>query len=217
MIAKKAMGMIVASVLAVGLVGCGEDGKPAPTPMAMVRETHLAPEIPTAEDTGVGILVNAEAAGIENLQFGNSTGYVELPAGDYMFGIASTGSTTTVLDVPATLPAGGIFTVVAYRDAMADVPVNVLLFDDSPAGLESGSGRVLVGHGADDTLLNPGTIVNTDDDTVIVEDLAFGAIAGPLDLPAGSVNIGFDVTGDGMSETPPLQAPITADVVTTLI
>lgn len=224
------LGLVAA--LALGLVGCGDDDNAAAgaggaagsggsggsdSQMAMIRVAHLAPEIPSAENTGVDILVNGEASGIEDLQFGNSTGYVELPAGDYTFGIAPTGSTSTVLDVPATLPAGGIFTVVAYRDAMANVPVNVLLFDESPAGLESGSGRVLVGHGADDTLLNPVTVVNTDDDSAIVEDLAFGAIAGPLDLPEGSVNIGFDITGDGMSETEPLQAPITADVVTTLV
>ncbi|MGB5283385.1 MAG: DUF4397 domain-containing protein [Polyangiales bacterium] len=218
-----------AAAIAFGLVGCGDDtGSPGGTAgsggsggsgseMAMIRVAHLAPEIPSAENTGVDILVDGEASGIEDLQFGNSTEYVELPAGDYTFGIAPTGSTDSVLDVPATLTAGGIFTVVAYRYAAAAVPVNVLLFDDSPDGLATGSGRILVGHGADDSLLNPVTVVNTDTESPIVEDFVFGTIAGPLDLAAGSVNIGFDLTGDGVSETPPLQAPITADVVTTLV
>ncbi|MFW2388980.1 MAG: DUF4397 domain-containing protein [Polyangiales bacterium] len=229
---SKSLFISLVAALSLGLVGCGDDGNNSGgsggtagaggsggmnTDTAMIRVAHLAPEIPSAENTGVDILVNGEPSGIEDLQFGNSTAYVELPAGDYTFGIAATGSTDSVLDVPATLPAGGIFTVVAYRDASADVPVNVLLFDESADGLMSGSGRVLVGHGADDSLLDPVTVVAADTDTPIVPDFAFGTTAGPLDLEAGAVNIGFDITGDNVSDTPPLEAPITADVVTTLI
>ncbi len=60
----------------------------------------------------------------------------------------------------------------------------------------------------------------------VVDELAFGTVAGPLDLAAGPVNIGFDVdtaaAGGGtdandMLDVGPLEAPVTANVVTLLI
>ncbi len=240
---KATLGFAMVAAAALAVVGCGDDeengtggtggagatggagGSGGAGEMAMVRVAHLAPEVPSAENTGVDILLDGAASGIENLQFGNSTGYVSLPAGSYTFGVAPTGSTTSVLDVPATLPAGGIFTVVAYRDSAAAVPVDVLLFDESLMGLASGSGRVLVGHGADAAAVDPVDIV-TDADAVVVDELAFGTVAGPLDLPAGTVNIGFDTdtaaSGGGMDandvlDVGPLAAPVTADVVTLLV
>ncbi len=242
MMNKATFGLAIVAALGFALVGCGDDaengtggtggagatggtGGSGGADMAMVRVAHLAPEVPSADNTGVDILVDGAASGIEDLQFGNSTGYVSLPAGDYVFGVAAAGTTTSLLDVPATLPAGGIFTVVAYRDSAAAVPVNVLLFDEDPTGLASGSGRVLVGHGADAAAVDPVDIV-TDASAVVVDELAFGATAGPLDLAAGTVNIGFDVdtaaSGGGTDanddiDVGPLAAPVTADVVTLLV
>jgi len=245
MMSKATFGLAIVAALGIGVIGCGDDdqsgtggtggtgatggsggaGGAGGGEMAMVRVAHLAPEVPSADNTGVDILVDGAASGIENLQFGNSTGYVSLPAGDYVFGVAAAGTTTSLLDVPATLPAGGIFTVVAYRDSAAAVPVNVLLFDEDPTGLASGSGRVLVGHGADAEAVDPVDIV-TDASAVVVDELAFGATAGPLDLAEGTVNIGFDVdtaaAGGGTDanddlDVGPLAAPVTADVVTLLV
>jgi hypothetical protein len=170
--------------------------------------------------------VNGEASGIDGLEFGNVTDYVELPAGEYDFGIAAGGTTESVFDVEdVPLAAGGTYTVVAYRDGAEAVPVGVLLFDESAEGLASGEGRVLVGHGADAAAVNPVDIV-TDADAVVVDELAFATIAGPLDLGAGNVNIGFDVdteaAGGGTDandelDVGPLQAPVTADIVTLLV
>ncbi|MDH3622548.1 MAG: DUF4397 domain-containing protein [Myxococcales bacterium] len=240
---KATFGVAILAALGFALVGCGDDavdgtggtggagatggtgGSGGSDGMAMVRVAHLAPEVPSAGNTGVDILLDGAASGIENLQFGNSTGYVSLPAGDYVFGVAATGTTTSLLDVPATLPAGGIFTVVAYRDSAVAVPVNVLLFDESLMGLAAGNGRVLVGHGADAAAVDPVDIV-TDASAVVVDELAFGATAGPLDLAEGTVNIGFDVdtaaSGGGTDanddlDVGPLAAPVTAGVVTLLV
>jgi len=117
----------------------------------------------------------------------------EVPAGEYDFGIAAAGTTTSLFDVnDVLLAARGTYTVVAYRDGAQTVPVGVLLFDEDSEGLPSREERVLVGHGADATAVNPIDIV-TASDALVVDEFAFGTVAGPLDLTAGIVNIGFDV------------------------
>ncbi len=116
-------------------------------------------------------------------------------------------------------------TVVAYRDGAQTVPVGVLLFDEDSEGLPSREERVLVGHGADATAVNPIDIV-TASDALLVDEFAFGIVAGPLDLTAGIVNIGFDVdteaSGNGTDandvlDVGPLAAPVAADIVTVLV
>lgn len=215
--------LIGLAVTALAVVGCGDDtsgtggtgGMPAGT--AMVRVAHLAPEVPADGDTAVDILVGGEPSGIEDLEYGNVTAYVELPAGSYTFGIAAAGTTTSVLDIPATLAADGVYTVIAYRDQSETVPVQVFLIVESTAGLATGSGRVFVAHGADDSLLDPVDVIATEaPDPPVIDDFAFGTVE-DLDLPAGNVNIGFDVTGNGEADAGPLEAPVTADIVTILV
>ena len=141
----------VIAALALGVVGCGDDSGTTggtagtggtggtPTNMAMVRAAHLAPGVPSADDTAVDILVNGMPSGI-TLEFGESSGFAELPPGDYTFGIAAAGSTDSVLDIgPVTLLAGDILNAIAYRDetSTAAVPVSAFAINgvnDAPAG-----------------------------------------------------------------------------------
>ncbi|MGB8329271.1 MAG: DUF4397 domain-containing protein [Polyangiales bacterium] len=201
--------------------GSGGSGGTNPG-MAMVRVAHLAPDVPSAGDTNVDILVDGVTA-IEDLEFAEATGFVELAAGDYEFGIAAAGSTDPVFEFPATLVDGAILTVVAYRTVASgdNAPVNVLVFDGSTDGLASGQGRVLVGHGADDTLLDPVDVITPAAcPPPLLDDFMFGAVAGPLDLPASTVGIAFSLASDSnvcQADVGPLDAPVTADVVTLLI
>ncbi|HET6416020.1 MAG TPA: DUF4397 domain-containing protein, partial [Polyangiales bacterium] len=175
-----------------------------------------------AGDTNVDILVDGVTA-IEDLEFAEATGFIELPAGNYDFGIAPAGSTDSVFEFPATLVDGAVLTVVAYRTVASgdDAPVNVLVFDGSTAELPPGQGRVLVGHGADDTLLDPvDVIVPAACPPPLLNDFMFGAVEGPLDLDAGTVGIAFSLASDENEcqvDVGPLDAPVTADVVTLLI
>jgi len=188
---------------------------------AQVRIAHLAPEVPAAGDTNVDILVNGNTA-ITDIEFREATGFVELPVGDYTFGIAAAGSDTPVFEFPATLVPGAILTVVAYRTVAsgADDPVGVLVFDGSTDGLSVGSGRVIVGHGADDSLLDPVNVLNTGDcPPPLLPDFEFGTVSTPFDLGVAGVNIAFNLPSslECQVDAGPLAAPITDDVVTLLV
>lgn len=205
-----------------GTAGTGGSGG-MPSEMAMVRAAHLAPGVPSAEDTAVDILVNGEASGI-TLEFGESSAFVELPPGEYTFGIAAAGSTDSVLDIgPVTLMAGDVLNAVAYRDEASDAPVPVEAFaipgvNTAPAG----SGTVYVAHGADDMALDPVDIIDTVPGACpdpILDDFAFGTVTDALPIPASTLNIGFSLssTEDCSVDAGPLAAPVTADEVTILI
>ena len=99
-------------------------------------------------------------------------------------------------------------------------PVTVLLFDGSDADLTEGEGRVLVGHGADDSLLEPVDVINVDAcPPAVLDDFAFAEVAGPLDLSATTLNLAFSLTSTGecSADAGPLAAPVTPDLVTLLI
>ena len=68
-----------------------------PVEVAQVRVVHASPDAPN-----VDLYVNGEAAGINDLAFMATTGFVELPAGDYSFAVALTG-TDFASAVPVTL------------------------------------------------------------------------------------------------------------------
>lgn len=193
----------------------GTDGQ-----MAMVRVAHLAPDVPSMDDTNVDILVDGAAA-IEDLEFAEATGFVPLPAGDYTFGIAPTGSTDPVFEFDATLAAGQIATVVAIRtvvDTEGDAPVNVLVFDGSTDGLAAGSGRVLVGHGADDSGVAVVDVINNDAcPPALVEDFLFGTVRSVGDLPAADYNVAVAGVDSCVAAAGPLVAPVTPDVATLLV
>ena len=199
----------------------GPLGSLEPTETAQVRIAHLAPEVPSAEDTAVDILINGNPA-ITGLEFGNATGFVDLPVGEYTFGIAVAGETEPVFEVTTEILVGSQTTFVAYRtvDGDFDSPVAVMPFDGDAEGINEGLGRVLVGHGADDALLKPVDVITPGAcPPPTIEDFAFGAVAGPLDLPATTIPIAFSLTStDECSvDAGPLDAPVTEGIVTLLV
>ena len=239
MINKATLGFAVLSALALGVVGCSDDDNGtggtggtggsagtggsggAPVEIAMVRVAHLAPDIPAAGDTEVKILVNGEDSEIR-LEYGQATGFIEFPADTYNFGIALPDEDEPVFDFNATLAGGQMVTVSAIRTVRSDgmdSQVNVLLFDVSLDGLESGSGRVYVGHGADRPAFDPVDVIAPGDPdcTVLIEDLAFNTVGETLDLPAETYEVGLAAPESCEFAVGPLSAPVTADVATLLV
>ena len=211
----------------VGDFSSGDDMTPIPTlppatpETAQVRIAHLAPEVPAPGDTNVDILVNGNTE-ITNVEFREATGFVELPVGDYTFGIAPAGTGDPVFEFTATLEANAILTVVAYRTVASGAadPVGVLVFDGSTDGLPIGTGRVIVGHGADDSLLDPVNVLDTGDcPEPLLPNFEFGAVSTSLDLDIAGVNIAFNLPSspECRVDAGPLAAPITDDVVTLLV
>ena len=235
------LGIVAAAALVA--VGCGDDssssgsggtagsggiggGGGMPMGMANVTAVHLAPEVPSAESTAVALFVNgAEATDLGTLEYSQSTGKIALPTGTYDIGIGLPGGEGPLLQLDGVeLSDGADLVVVAYR-TNAELPVDVFVFVNSTDGLESGSGRVFVGHGANDSALDPVDVSlgETPDCSTLIPGFVFETTAPAedvLDLAEGTYQIGFDLTPDDENDCAdfgPVGVPVTPDVVSILI
>lgn len=207
--------------------GAGEGGMGgAPAGTANVTAVHLAPEVPSADSTAVALFVNGEeATNLGTLEYSQSTGKIELPAGTYDVGIGLPGGDEPLLELPGVeLSDGDDLVVVAYR-TNAELPVNVFVFPNSTADLAAGEGRVFVGHGANDSALDPVDVSVGEDPTcsTLIPGFVFETTApedGVLDLAEGTYQIGFDLTPEDDDECAnfgPVAVPVTPGVVSILI
>jgi len=150
---------------------------------ARVRVFHASPDTPE-----VIINVNEGAAEVGPLFFGNTTGYIPLPAGDYRFQVAAAAAPTDfVIDVSPTLEAGVDYSVFAINTLSNIEPL--LLVDDNTS--IAGQARVRVLH------------LNTDAPTVdlnvrggpTLTTLSFGDVSDYLVVPAGSYDLDLNLAG----------------------
>jgi len=222
------------AALAFGVVGCGDDSGSGGTggtggiPMgtANVTAVHLAPEVPSAESTAVALFVDGEEqTALGTLEYSQSTGKIALPVGTYDIGIGVPGEADPLLELnDVELTEGDDLVVVAYRTNNVELPVDVFVFVNSTEGLASGEGRVFVGHGANDSALDPVDISlgEEPDCSTLIPGFEFGttAPADGLDLAEGTYQIGFDLTPDDMNDCAdfgPVGVPVTRNVVSILI
>jgi hypothetical protein len=211
-----------------GMAGAGGDGGTGGmvSEGAMVTAVHLAPEVPSAESSEVAIFVDGANSGV-TISYGESTGRIPLDAGTYDIGLGLPDGEAPLLELTdVELSDGDDLTVVAYRinDAL---PVDVFVFSNSTDGLVAGSGRVFVAHGANDPALDPVNITTSNetgdaDCSTLIPDFAFGTTfpaEGVADLAAGTLNVGFDISGvvDTCPQVGPVPVPVTADVVSILV
>lgn len=208
-----------------GMGGSGGSGG-APMGTASVTAVHLAPEIPTAEDTAVALFVNgAEATDLGTLEYSQSTGKIELAADTYDIGIGLPGGEGPLLELTdVELNDGNDVVVVAYR-TNGELPVDVFVFVNSTSGLEDGQGRVFVAHGANDSALDPVDVsLGEDPDcSTLIPGFEFATTEpadGVLDLEEGTYAIGFDLTpedDDDCADFGPVSVPVTPGVVSILV
>jgi len=235
------VGIVAAAALAVmgcsddengGVAGSGGNGGTGGTPATgNVTAVHLAPEVPSADDTAVALFVNgAEATALGTLEYSQSTGKIALDVGTYNIGIGVSGEAAPLLSVDGVMVTEETdLVVVAYR-TNAELPVDVFVFDNSTEGLAAGSGRVFVGHGANDSALSPVNVVTTDaaeptSCTDLIPGFLFGEIkpdvAGgdtPLDIADDSVFVALDLDDECPPATVgPVAVPVTDDVVSILV
>jgi hypothetical protein len=234
---KKNLWLGIVAAFALAMTGCGDDdnsnggsggtagmggmgGGPA---TGSITAVHLAPEVPMADMTDVTIYVNGEASELV-IGYGESTGRVDLPAGEeYAIGLGTADAELLTLD-PFTMPEGADLVAVAYR-TNDDLPVGVWVFDISTDDLADGSGRVFVGHGANDSALSTVNISlggPTEDCSTLIPDFAFGTVfpaegEDNLDLPEDDYPIGFDVADDECPEVGPANVPVTPGVTSILV
>ncbi|MFV8752307.1 DUF4397 domain-containing protein [Nannocystaceae bacterium ST9] len=173
--------------------------------MGMIRLVHLG-VFPNDENTAVDIFANGAPTGV-TFEFKQGTPYVELPAGTYTFDVVPSGGTIddsvfTVADFP--LGAGEVWSAYAAGyvapEGPDDAPFSVAAFQDDIDTIPAGNIRLNVVHAGALGALNPVDVWVVDDacepvDPLLV-DFAYGDIAANLDLPAGAINVGFDVGQD---------------------
>jgi len=192
--------------------------------VGMIRFAHLAPELPTPENTEVDILMDGVPV-VQDLAFGVATEFITFPAGINTFVPVPAGATEPgFLQAGVGLADGSILTLVLVSavnfigaPAMFGIP-----FSGSLEELPPGSGRVMIGHGADDSLLDPVGVVNADAcPPPIIDQLGIGGPSLPIDLPAGTIDVGLSLRpaeDDGCTiAAGPFVAPVAADVVSLFI
>lgn len=208
--------------LLAGLLICRDPGGELPGETASLRVAHLAPEIPTADDTAVDIFVDGERSPIQGLTFAMATPFIELPAGSYEFGIAPAGG-QPIFTFPATLSEGSITTVVAIRTDVStegESPVNVLAFDGDVSGLDEGEGGISIGHGLDEPAAAVVDGVDTNNcPPAIFPSLAFGTTQGPepFDVGVYSGALAAPDSCEAVPPTNPVAVPVFESTATLVI
>jgi hypothetical protein len=122
---------LVASIAPIVL----EDDNSAPAAgNAKVRAIHGAPGAPAVDIyiTAPGADLAGETPALSGVDFGDVSGYIEAPAGDYQVRVTPAGSTTVVIDSGTlTLASGQIRTAVAVDAAGGGGPFDLLLLEDA--------------------------------------------------------------------------------------
>jgi hypothetical protein len=82
--------------------------------------------------TAPGADLAGETPALSGVDFGDVSGYIEAPAGDYQVRVTPAGSTTVVIDSGTlTLASGQIRTAVAVDAAGGGGPFDLLLLEDA--------------------------------------------------------------------------------------
>jgi uncharacterized protein YgiM (DUF1202 family) len=128
------------------------------------------------------------------LGFGETTGHLAVPAGDYNVELRVSGETTVILEAALTVEAGVALTTVALG---TPEDVEVAVFDDDISGIDAGTVFASVIN-----VIPEGTIsVTLADGTALADDLAFGETTGLITLDPITQDVRFTLTRDGETTT----------------
>ena len=180
---------------------------------ARVRLVHASPDAPAVDAT----LASSGDALYDGVEYGGS-GYVEAPAGDYTLqvrGDTESNDGDIVAEFDVSLAGGEVYTAFAAGylspdDEPADTPFDLLVTQDTGSSsteteTESEPASVRVAHMSPNA---PNVDVYIDGSTVL-EDVAFGAVSGYLNVPAGARTI--EITAAGDPDTSVFTGEVTVD------
>lgn len=164
---------------------------------AKLRAAHAVPDAPD-----VDVLVNGNVA-VADLAFGEVTGYLEVPAGEYEVAINVAGTSTTVFSATIELAADD-YTAAAIGNLDPEGEESgftVDLFTDKLGVLDSGDGRVRVYHASPDVPAVDVAVADADDEPAVylAQELTFGSAGSNLDVAAGTYPVAVFPAG---SDTP---------------
>lgn len=128
---------------------------------AKVRIVHSAPFASVLADTAVSIRTDGGdlVAGLTGVQFGDSSGYLELPAATYDLNVATPDGSTRLIDLaPIALNAGDVVTVFATGDGVnQDLGFFALFGDGSSTALPTEVTLSSLNAGLNGAWYNPAT------------------------------------------------------------
>lgn len=177
-------GAAVAALMALPMGVAAQDDMAGET--AKVRVGHFSPDAPP-----VDVYANGNAI-LNEVPFGTLSEYLEVPAGTYTIEVVAAGADPADGAVigPVDLDfAAGTMTTVAATNALASIEAQVLA--DAPAPQDDVAQVRVVHYSAD----APAVDVAADGGDVVVENLAYPAAAGYLDLLPGEYDLEIRPTG----------------------
>lgn len=172
MLCAGALGLVLAGSAVLG-AGANDD--------ARVRVIHASPDAPN-----VDVYANGDQV-LSDVPFGESSGYLTVPAGAYNFEVYAAGSNPdtddAVLSVDATVAASTDYTVVATNEVAS---LEAGLFEDNNSAPAQGQAHIYVIHAGPDA---PAVDIAAAGSSVLIDNLNFGERAGPLPVDAGTYDL----------------------------
>lgn len=154
------------------------------TPKSKVMVVHASPDAP-----GVDLLLDGAKVNTAPLEFPNSTGYLQVDAGDRNVKVNVAGTSTTVIDVTLNYAADQSYTVFAV-DKVADI--SAIRLEDDLAAPAPGNAHVRFVHLSPDA---PAVDITLTDGTVVFGNKAFKEFTSFTPLPAGSYDLQVRLAG----------------------
>ena len=149
---------------------------------------HLAP---FADEAGSSVTVRLNSTDtITEFVYGESTGYLNVPAGDYLVEILPTGTETVAISASVSLTDGVDYTALAIGDgANQDLAIQAL--EDENSAPAAGNFALRVGHMAPFSNTITGTLaeIRTDAGDLVVGPFPFGITFPRVELPAGEYDL----------------------------
>jgi hypothetical protein len=152
---------------------------------ACVNVVHASPDAPA-----VDVWVNGEVA-LSNLAFGEFSGWVALPAGDYQIQVTPTGQgpESVVIDATVSVEAGSAYHIAA-TGTVAEIAPQIYPVD--LAQMADGNARVRVIHASPDA---PAVDIAVTGGDVLIPNLAFPNASDSLEVPAGTYDLEVRAAG----------------------
>jgi hypothetical protein len=194
----RATQLLLATLLAGALAGCGDstDELPAPTPVVTthLRVIHASPDAPTVDVTG-----NREVRAF-GLDYGQSTGFFDIPVGTATLRVDAhlPGNTTSTVIGPATLSlaANTDYTALAVGRVAAIEP---LVLSQPATAVPTGQIRLRVVHAAPAAPAVDVYLTSPTADLALstpAGTLAFKQALGPVEVVAGSYRVRVTAAGN---------------------
>ena len=185
---------------------------------ARVTVAHFAPFAENIDDTSVSVLLNGAVA-LENVKFKDFTGYIDLPAGEYVVDIVPTGTETVAITATYMLMDGQDYTVYASGNGTLQPLELVALADDNTAPA-MGNVKVRIVHAAPFAATPEATEVSIrtagGDLVAGLEGVPYDAATGYLELPAATYDLKVASNNGQVNYIDPLPVELPAGAIATL-